>query len=189
MLEGVMFLASYYSGGEIGNMISQWQQAGFFSYVLPWLLLFALIFGLLTKMNLFQNNKGINAIIAIVVAFMALQFEMVPRFFAEIFPRLGVGLALILVAIILLGIFIPNERWTTYLFFVIGAVIFLTIFFTTSNALGWGTGQQIISFLENIPATVWAGIFVVIVVLVTVGVKPKEKPHNPSVFIRDLHGH
>lgn len=186
MLEGIVFLASYSSGGEIGNFISQWQQIGAFSYILPFLLLFALIFGLLTKMNLFQDNKGVNAIIAIVVSLMALQFDLVPRFFSEIFPRLGVGLALILVAIILLGIFIPNERWSTYVFFVIGAIILIVIFFTTSEAVGWGGLWGFKNFIETMPVVVWWVVGVIIAIIVILQLKPKEREHKPSKFMKDL---
>jgi len=187
MLSGIAFLVSYYSGGEIGNFLSQWEQIGFFNYILPFLLLFALIFGLLTKMNVFKDNKGVNAIIAIVVSLMALQFELVPRFFSEIFPRLGVGLALILVAIILLGIFIPNERWSTYLFFAIGAIILVVIFFTTSEAVGWGGWWQFSSYLENLNwAWVIGGAIVIVGIIVILRLKPQEGRHKPSKFMRDL---
>jgi hypothetical protein len=95
-----IFLASYsyFEGGAIGNMLYQWEQAGFFSYVLPFLLIFALIFGILSRLRIFTRkeegkpNNAINAILAFVVALMSLQFDFVPQFFSEVFPRLGVGL-------------------------------------------------------------------------------------------------
>lgn len=181
-----MFLASYYSGGGIGNFLSQWQQLGFFSYILPFLLLFALIFGLLMKMNIFKDNKAINAIIAVVVALMALQFELVPRFFAEIFPRLGVGLAFILVAIILLGIFIPDV-WSIYVFFIIGAICLIVIFFTTADAVGWGNWGGFYNFVGNLS---WPWIiagFIVLIGIISV-LKPnwKKREHHTSKFSRDL---
>jgi len=187
MLEGIGFLVSYYSGGEIGNFFAQWQQIGVFSYILPFLLLFALIFGLLMKMNIFKDNKGINGIIAIVVSLMALQFEVVPRFFAEIFPRLGIGLALILVAIILLGIFIPNATWGTIVFFVIGAIIFVVIFFTTSDAVGWGSWWDASNFLSNLS---WPWIIAIagtiIIIIYIFGFKVPKGEHKPSKFMKDL---
>ncbi len=187
MLEGVMFLASYYPGGQIGNFLSQWEQLGFFSYILPFLLLFALIFGLLMKMNIFKDNKGVNAIIAVVVALMALQFDLVPRFFAEIFPRLGVGLAFILVAIILLGIFIPNESWATYLFFTIGAICLIVIFFTTSDAIGWGNWGGFYNFIQNLSwPWIIAGAIIIIGIITTLQLKPQKRDHHPSKFMKDL---
>ena len=60
------------------------------------MLIFALVFGILIKTQIFKDNKAVNGIIALAVAFMALQFDFVPTFFAQIFPRLGIGLAIIL---------------------------------------------------------------------------------------------
>ena len=103
-----ILLASYgFYGGAFGNMLSQWEQLGVFSYLLPFLLIFALIFGILSKLNLFgdSTNKSINAIIALSVSLMSLQFGVVSVFFSEILPKLGVALAVVLVLIILLGLF------------------------------------------------------------------------------------
>src|SRR3989344_2042976 len=105
-----MFLDVFaFSGGSIGNLLSQWEQLGVFSYVLPFLLLFSLIFGILSRANIFKENKGINATIALAVALMALQFNAVPRFFSDIFPRLGIGLSVILVGLILIGLFTDSK--------------------------------------------------------------------------------
>ncbi len=52
MLGGLISLAWY--GGAIGDVLSSWEQAGFFSYLLPFLLIFALVFGILTQIQLFK---------------------------------------------------------------------------------------------------------------------------------------
>ena len=114
MLGEVIFLQSYVlSGGAFGNLLSQWEQMGVFSYLLPFLLIFALVYGILSKMNLFgdQNNKTINAIISLAVGLMSLQFGFVSVFFSDILPRLGVALAGILVLLIVIGLFgNPNNK-------------------------------------------------------------------------------
>src|SRR3989344_2867821 len=106
----IAFLASgSFFGGGFGEILAKWQEIGVFSYILPLLLIFALIFGILTKMSLLGDNKAVNAIIALAVGLMSLQFDFVPRFFSEIFPRLGIGLAILLVLLILTGLFWSNE--------------------------------------------------------------------------------
>ena len=59
MLRGLISLASYdvMKGGALGELFTQWEQIGFFSYLLPLLLIFALVFGILTKQH---NNKNTN---------------------------------------------------------------------------------------------------------------------------------
>ena len=100
MIAEVIFLQSFgFSGGSFGNVLSQWEQLGVFTYVLPFLLIFALIFGILQKVKIFQESKGINAVIAVSTALMALQFNFVPLFFSDIFPQLGIGLSIVLIGI------------------------------------------------------------------------------------------
>jgi len=142
MLEGLISLASYnYYGGEIGNILSQAEQMGVFSYLLPFLLIFAIVNGILSITGLFDSNKSISPIISLTVSLMALQFEFVPRFFAEIFPRLGVGLAIILVLILIMGLFSPGkEAWFGYIIFGVGTIILITILVQTAGALGWSAG-------------------------------------------------
>ncbi len=137
MIEEVLVLASYsyFEGGGIGNLLSQWEQAGFFSYLLPFLLIFALVFGILSQSRFFEENKAVNTIIALVVGLLALQFDFVPRFFSEIFPRLGIGLAILLAAIILVGMFFEEKHY--WMFMVLGGIIFLVVLVKTGSNLGW----------------------------------------------------
>ena len=77
----MMFLQSFgFYGGSIGNLLAQWEQIGMFSYILPFLLLFALIFGILSRIKIF-DNKSLNTVISLAVSLMALQYDYVPRFF------------------------------------------------------------------------------------------------------------
>jgi hypothetical protein len=124
MLKEMIFSDLYSSGafygGSFGNLLAQWEQMGVFTYLLPFLLLFAFIFGI--TMNLFKDNKMISAIIAVSVALMALQFGVVSVFFSDIFPRLGVALAIILCFVILIGLFGDKNNRALHNFLMWGAV-------------------------------------------------------------------
>mgnify|MGYP001590401148 CR=1 FL=1 len=122
-------------GGTIGNVLSQWEQLGVFSYALPFLIIFAIIFGTLSRMKMF-DNKSIHMIISLSVALMALQFGFVTTFFSEIFPRLGIWLSVILVILIVFGIFNPGNRWPTGLMVLIGGII-VVIVLVQSFGVNW----------------------------------------------------
>jgi len=126
---------SFIGGGAFGDLLTRWEQMGFFSYVLPFLLIFSIVFGVLIKTRIFEDNKSINAIIAIAVGFLSLQWDLVPRFFSEVFPRAGVGLSIVLIAILFLGMFLPGENWTIFL--VLGAIIVAVVLFGSFGELGW----------------------------------------------------
>ncbi|MBI2003839.1 hypothetical protein HYS72_00025 [Candidatus Pacearchaeota archaeon] len=153
MIEVMSLLASYgfFRGGDIGNILAQWQAAGIFSYVLPFLLIFALTFGLLIRIGLFTTktkegvegpNKSINAIIALAVSLMALQFDFVSVFFSEIFPRFGVALSIILVIIILGGLFMPlGAKGFNWVLILVVMVIIGIVVFQSLGSFGYNVGS------------------------------------------------
>jgi len=165
MLSDLLFTAwSGYSGGSIGNLLAQWEQAGVFSYVLPFLLIFALVAGILGQMKLFKNNRAVGSIIALAVALMALQFDTVPRFFSEIFPNFGIGIAIMLVLLILIGLFMdPDKPGLQYALLGVGAIIVIVILLNTSGKLGWSFGEAVTNSWGNL-----IGIIVVLVLVIMV---------------------
>jgi len=160
-----LMLASYYSmGGDLfGNMLFQWEQAGVFSYVLPFLVLFALTYGILSKINIFgEKSKGINVVISLAASLMSLQFGLVSVFFSEIFPRMGVGLGIMLVFIVIVGLAFPSNskvaNWFLVAFFFI---IFIVILWNTFGAVGWNFG----SGYWNYNSINWGNVILVAVVI------------------------
>jgi len=125
-------------GGEIGNLLAYWEQLGVFSYLLPFLLIFAVVFGIFTKIKVLGENRTLNAVIALVVGLLALQFELVPIFFSEIFPRVGVAIAIILVLLVLTGLFLdPDNKAVNWGLLVAAGIIFFSVLIKTAGYLGW----------------------------------------------------
>ncbi len=163
MLKELIFLASYSAtdGTAIGNMFETWHQMGFFSYIIPFLLLFAFMFGILLKLNLFKGNKIIDAIISLAVGLIAIQVPIVSQFFSVIFPNLGIALAIILVIMIVAGLFLGNfegkEKIINYILIGIAGIIIIVVLVQTAGALGWAASQW---WLDN-----WAMIVAVVVIV------------------------
>ncbi len=105
---------------SLQQILNTWADNGVFSYLFPFLIIFAIIFAILQKTKLLgdsskegqKNVNGINAIIAIAVAFISLLNDYVSTFFATIFPRFGIALAIFLVVMILVGFFQTEEQRT-----------------------------------------------------------------------------
>lgn len=126
---------------DIGTVLLQWQSAGVFDYLLPFLLIFALVFAILQKSGILGDQKGIHAIIAVVIGFLALQLDFVPVFFREIFPRLGVAVAVILALLILVALFVnfgdATTKWPNYVMMGVGVIAFLIIVSQTFQSYPW----------------------------------------------------
>ena len=123
----------------IADIMNQWQAVGVFDYVLPFLLIFSVVFGILTSTNLIGKQKGVHIIVAIVVGLLALRLGFVQTFFTELFPRLGVGLAVILELMIMTGLFIHEDQAKYWMWGIaaVAIVAWIIILVGTSQTLGW----------------------------------------------------
>ena len=177
-------LASYgfFSGGTVGNIFAQWQALGVFSYILPFLLIFALIFVILSNIKIFKDNKGVNVVIALSVSLMSLQFDFVSRFFAEIFPNFGIALAVILVFVIIGGLFFdPESSIFKWFFAILGLVVGAIVVFKAFSAYSWYSGSYFWS--AN-----WHSILLVVIVvgaiIAIIAGSSKSKPNITQFKIK-----
>ena len=129
---------AYTYGTTITDVLNAWADLGVFAYMLPFLMIFAIVYGILTKTEILGRNKGVHATIALAVGLLALQFDYVSNFFALIFPYAGMGIAVLLVALILMGLISDRQTtWAKYIWFGIGIVIFIVVLLTALSDLAW----------------------------------------------------
>ncbi|MFH1358768.1 MAG: hypothetical protein ABIH37_02690 [archaeon] len=115
-------------GYNITDLLNTWADLGIFAYVLPFLMIFAMVFGILTKSEILGKNKGVHATIALAVGLLSLQFDYVSGFYASIFPYAGMGMAVLLVGLILMGLLSPDgSKAASWIWFGLGALIFLFV--------------------------------------------------------------
>ena len=126
---------------SVSYVLNQWASMGVFAYVLPFLLVFALVYGILTKSKIFgEDNKAVNAIISLAFGLLSLVGDFVPNFFQTIIPMAGVALSVLLVAIILLGLFYDGSggnnisKAIMWSLFVIGAIAFIIITYSSFSS-------------------------------------------------------
>jgi hypothetical protein len=160
------------------DLLNQLENLGFFQYILPFLLIFAVVYAVLLKIHVFVNNKGAAVVVAFAIGLLALQFDIVPAFFQTVFPSFGIGLAFLLIALILAGAFLPegnNENYK-WIFFGLGMLIFLIIAVTSlsdwqfAGSWWWSQyGALIITFL------VIAGAIIGIILAGKGGGNPPQK--------------
>jgi len=78
----------------------------FVTTILPFLLIFTIVFAVLQKAKIFgEGKKQIDAIVALVIGLLAISFRYAIGIIVELVPFLAVSLVIILVLLILLGSF------------------------------------------------------------------------------------
>ncbi len=93
---------------SLRDLYFQWESSGVFEFFLPALLIFAVIFGILSATKILGENRGIHILISAAIAIIAIRTPFVSEFFTTVFPGLGVGIAVLLIALILAGLFIQK---------------------------------------------------------------------------------
>ena len=181
MIEALLFLQSYgFFGGGIGDLLNYWEQAGFFSYVLPFLLIFALVYATISNMKLFGANKGVSTVIALCVGLLSLQFDVVPIFFSEIFPRVGIALSVILAVLIITGLFLdPRQKWTGYMLLGMSFIVLFIVLFQQAYSSFWYD----IFYFFSAQTFAWLMLGLIVLVLVLAIIKPGFKNRTlPPLF-------
>ncbi len=178
MIGGILD-TTFLSGG-IGDLLNSLAAAQFFTYALPFLLIFALVFGILSRMGLFKENKAVTAIIALAVGLMALSVPTVPQFFSQIFPSMGIGLSILLVIMIIVGLFSdPTKPWITISLFVVAAIVAVVVI-VQSSGIDFGTWIQ--NNLGNSAGTILTVVVAVVIVGIVIAASNKKKERSPISF-------
>lgn len=169
-----------------GDIFGQLESMGVFEYLLPFLLIFAIVYAILSFVNIFKNNKAVVAIISLAVALMALQFDLVSYFFADIFPRLGIALSIILVLLILGGMFLDwdNKGMKWFLFLIVAVTVIAVVWGPLRN-IGLFSGISFNLFGGNILTFVVVGVAAAFIIWIISGggtnVKVGDAPvRNPT---------
>lgn len=131
-------------GLNITNILNQWAASGVFAYVLPFLIVFAVIYGVLSKTAMFgADAKGVNVVIALAVGALSLVGDFVPMFFQRIFPNLGIGISFLVAAIVLVGLLLGNEnesikKTANWLIAAVAIIIFIVVSYSSLSDYTFG---------------------------------------------------
>ena len=167
---------------SLGDLYFQWQGAGVFDFLLPALLIFAVIFGILTSTNILGGNRGINFIISASIALLAMQYPFVSNFFLLIFPNLGIALSVLIAIMVMVGVFIGEENRRTW-FSILGygalgiGVIIAIVTFNQADWFGSSWWQN------NWVSVLW---IVLLVLIIAPFVIDTQSPQDKSLKLSPL---
>ena len=147
---------------DIGRLMGTMEQMGFFYFVIPFLIIFAIVFAVLEKSKWLGDNKPVQVIISVGVGLLTIRVPILQDFFENIFPKMGIGLAILLVFLIIMGFFVKFDESKNSFMWVGFVVVALVLLWTAVDFgfLGGGYGYR--GFWEILnqqwPALVLAGL-------------------------------
>lgn len=131
----------------LGRAIEFLSDFGFFDVILPFLLIFTVVFGVLEKTAIFGKENGkpkknINSMIAFVIAFFFIASKQLVQATNISLPQVAMVLIVIMSFMMLVGFFMSGEKEFSFaehkggmIFFTL--IMFLGIMAIFLNAFGW----------------------------------------------------
>lgn len=170
---------------SITDVLNIWNNMGVFSYMIPFLLIFAVVFAILNKTKMLSSgdndNRAIIAIIAASIGLLSLQFDFVSNFFAIIFPRFGVGLALFLVVLIFIGFFHSSADGVLDIRIAwVGWLVGIGVFIWSLSSWGEWSDQSAVGgwFVQNVWSLIVLGVLVAVIIAIVSSKKTVSNPHG-----------
>ncbi|MEK6809689.1 MAG: hypothetical protein AABY40_03370 [Nanoarchaeota archaeon] len=156
------------------GMIGFLNKLGVYDVILPFLLVFTIIFAILEKTKIFGvekdgvTKKNINAMVAFVIAFLVIASTKLVGIINEVMANVVLLVILGVCFLLLVGVFFTGEKefslkeMPIYLQIFTG-IMFLGIIVIFLNALGWL--ESIFYLFENINAD-WAATLIFIIIII-----------------------
>jgi len=108
----------------LGDAVELLQDFGFFDVILPFLLVFTIVFGILEKTKIFgiekigdreYSRKNVNAMVAFVFGFFVIAAKEIVAAFQESIPIVSLVLVAVVSFLMLVGSFVSGEKEFSFL--------------------------------------------------------------------------
>lgn len=148
-------------GTALGNAIDFLQDFGFFDIILPFLLIFTVVFGILEKIKIFGTvdgtptghpKKNINAMVAFSMAFFVITTKEIVQAIQISVPQVVFVLIAVICAMLLVGSMFTGEKEFGFsqnqaFAWVVGGILFIAVLGIVLNSVGWL--DPILDYVEN----------------------------------------
>ena len=164
---------------NIGDIIQTLQNIGVYDYLLPFILIFAIIFAILEKTKILGTDKSnINAVVAFVVGFLLIVQQGIVATINNFLPRVSLIIIIFLMALLVIAMLAGKEykglQGTLFTFAAIISIIAIIIALSpdigfSTYITSWGISEQDQETLLGI------GILVFLLIIITIIITGKRK--------------
>lgn len=147
---------------DIASFINDLEYGGWFEYVFPFMLVYAIVFTILNYVHIFDDKKPVKVIIAFVVALFAIAFPITDdnltlgELMEVLFPGVTaftIGILALYIVVAMLGIdlnkfFGDDEGNNNILKYILGGIGLIVVAYYYAKAFGWNGWDG--SWLEDL---------------------------------------
>ncbi len=160
----------------LGNAIAFLQDFGLFDVILPFLLVFTIVFAVLEKTKIFgvekdQTRKNLNSMVAFSIAFFVTASVKIVSAFQVALPQISLILVILISFMLLAGVFFKDEQLDFFGKFtkttgIIMGVIALVILFIFLAAFGYT--DYLFAFFQGDNSTLVTSIILLLLVVAAI---------------------
>lgn len=109
-----------FGGIDFASIIGDLEAMGLYEVLLPFLLIFTIIFGVLEKTNIFgKESHKFNVVIALVAGFLIIRQQTLVALMNRFLPNVSMFVLILIAFLIILGVFgIQSDKWGGGLLFI-----------------------------------------------------------------------
>jgi hypothetical protein len=156
--------------GELGvfaTVVQNLNQLGFYGFVLPWLLVFGVVYGILQKSGILGGKPRVDGIVSFVIAFFVTGYTNIGTYFVSITGLGAMLITALLVAVMffaLVGFQVPELKTGNWALFIVGVGL----------VLFWIVGGGTIAGI-SLSNEAWAAILMIVVIAIAIWFVSEEK--------------
>ncbi|MEM2932668.1 MAG: hypothetical protein QW622_00410 [Candidatus Pacearchaeota archaeon] len=157
---------------DFNNFFYLAQQVGFFTMLLPFLLIFSIVYAILVRIDVFRKTPAAGVVVALAIAFFALTNYQISYIMAKLFSNLAIALIVLLSVVILFGLLNKDitQKAGVFFVFVVILIAIILLFKTFEFRLIWL--YQYFNFLGP--------LIIIIIAIALILVFSREQPPEKS---------
>ena len=171
---------------QIGEIFYSLQQYGVYDYILPFLLVFAIIFAILEKTRIFGEQEGkaksnINMVVSLVIGLLLVAQTEIVSIINTFLPKIALIIVVAIMFLIVAGLFGAEEKgWTGAPFMIAFVLCIIAVIWALTPTTGWPQWLRLSQQDKVI-------IFLVAAVILTIAYIGRE-PKTESGFEKIIKG-
>lgn len=167
---------------DLRNLVESSEEMGFFDVLLPFLLVFAVIFAVLQKIKLFGSDakaKKIDGVVSLVMAAFLVSQTRLVEILQGFLPRVSMAIVVVLMLLLVVGIFTKSTDWVSPALGVGVIIALIAVLWAIGAAAGWNVPFVEEITEQDIAVLLMVGVFILVIWLV---VKEPRASGEESVF-------